>query len=384
MTPAARYGAAIEILDQIATGTPAEKALTGWARRSRFAGSKDRAAIRDHVFDVLRRKRSVSVLGGGEDGRSMVLGLLRQEGIDPKSIFSGEGHAPVPLTAQECAAGHPSTGGDALDLPEWLLPELDASLGDNVPEYAEILRHRAPVMLRVNLRRLDRDTAIAKLAQDGIVAETADIAPGALIVREGARRVQNSTLYQQGLVELQDGASQAVVAALPLHNGMRVLDMCAGGGGKSLAMAAMVDAQFFAYDANPQRLRDLPERARRAGVSVQICKAPEQAGPFDLILCDVPCSGSGSWRRSPEGKWRFDEDKLRELNRVQSEILTRAGAMVAAEGHLAYATCSVLKRENAGSVAEFLNECPEFKLGEQMNWLPGEMGDGFHLSLLTR
>lgn len=383
MTPAARYGAAIEILDQVLAGTPAEKALTTWARRSRFAGSKDRAAIRDHVFDVLRRKRSVGVWGGGVTGRAMILGLIRQQGIDPASVFSGEGHAPEGLSAAEQSAGHPAEGADALDLPDWLLPEATQSLGDKTEAYGEVLRHRAPVMLRVNSRKLDRNAAIAKLTDEGISAVTADVAPTALRVVEGARRINNSEAYRKGLVELQDGASQAVVEALPLRDGLRILDLCAGGGGKSLAMAGKVNGSFYAYDAHPQRLRDLSERAKRAGVKITLSKSPEAEAPFDLVLCDVPCSGSGSWRRSPEGKWALTEEKLQGLNRLQDEILERAASLLAPGGTLAYATCSVFDRENTTRVDQFLAQNPAFTATFQKTWIPGDDGDGFHLSILT-
>ncbi|CUH84974.1 RsmB/NOP family class I SAM-dependent RNA methyltransferase [Thalassovita mediterranea] len=383
MTPAARYGAAIEILDQILDGTPAEKALTTWARRSRFAGSKDRAAIRDHVFDILRRKRSTAVEGGVETGRAMVLGLLRQEGIDPATVFTGEGHAPATLSEAEQAAGQPAEGGAALDLPEALLEMFRDSLGDDLAEYAEALRHRAPVMLRVNSRKLSRDAAIPKLAAEGIIAEVSEAAPNALHVTEGARKINNSNAYRDGLVELQDGASQAVAEALPLEDGQKVLDMCAGGGGKSLAMAARAKARFMAYDANAQRLRDLPERARRASAQIEVCNNPEGAAPFDLILCDVPCSGSGSWRRAPEGKWRMDADGLHDLTQLQGQILRRAADLVATGGTLAYATCSVLKQENDDVVASFLAENQGFSLTREIHWLPGADGDGFYLAILT-
>ncbi|MCG7492617.1 RsmB/NOP family class I SAM-dependent RNA methyltransferase [Thalassobius sp. Cn5-15] len=383
MTPAARYGAAIEILDQILGGAPAEKALTTWARRSRFAGSKDRAAIRDHVFDILRRKRSVAVVGGAETGRAMVLGLLRQEGVDPAEVFSGEGHAPSALSEAEQAAGQPAEGGAALDLPEALLPMFRDSLGDDLGAYAEALRHRAPVMLRVNSRKLNRAAAITKLAAEGITAEVSEAAPNALHVIDGVRKINNSNAYRDGLVELQDGASQAVADALPLEDGQKVLDMCAGGGGKSLALAARAKARFMAYDANAQRLRDLPERARRASARIEVCQNPEGAAPFDLILCDVPCSGSGSWRRAPEGKWRMNPEKLHDLTQLQGQILRRAAGMVADGGTLAYATCSVLKRENDDIVRDFLAENRQFSLNQELHWLPASQGDGFYLAILT-
>lgn len=383
MTPAARYGAAIEILDQILDGVPVEKALTGWARRSRFAGSKDRAAIRDHVFEAVRRKRSSAALGGSATGRGMVLGLLRGQGVDPQTVFSGEGHAPAALTEDEQAAGDTPQGGAALDLPDWLLPALEQSLGDGLNAYAETLQSRAPVMLRVNLRKTTRAAAIAALEAEGITAIPASISDTALIVTAGERKINNAAVYQQGRVELQDGASQALVDALPLREGMKILDLCAGGGGKSLAIAGRVKAEIYAFDANVARLKDLPERARRAGAKITICKQPEAHGPFDLILCDVPCSGSGSWRRAPQGKWGVTPESLSEISDIQRKILDRAAVIVADGGTLAYATCSVLDSENRAPVEAFVSNTPRWQETRHLQWLPGPEGDGFALSLLT-
>jgi 16S rRNA (cytosine967-C5)-methyltransferase len=385
MTPEARIGAAAEVLDLILAGEPAEKALTSWGRRSRFAGSKDRAAVRDHVFDALRCKRSFAVLGGGLSGRGLMIGLLRSEGRDPADVFTGQGHAPAPMTDQETAGGGTPDGADALDLPDWIVPELQVSLGDPAP-VAQILRARAPVMLRVNLRKGTVPDAIRVLAKDGIVATPVGVSPTALLLSEGARRLSSSAAYLDGLVELQDGASQAVVDRLPLRDGMRVLDYCAGGGGKTLAMAGRACADFYAHDANPRRLKDLPVRAERAGITVKLLDsaALSGAGAFDLVLCDAPCSGSGAWRRSPEGKWAFDAAALQGLTQVQDEILDHAKALVAENGVLAYATCSVLQAENQSRISGFLARHPSWELQWSQQWLPGPEGDGFFAACLTK
>lgn len=390
MTPAAHIAAAAEILDDILDGAPAEKALTGWARRSRFAGSKDRAAIRDHVFDALRCRRSFGLLGGAETGRALMLGQMIADGRDPSDIFTGEGHAPAPLSPEEEAlvARDPAQAlsdaprAEACDMPDWVWPMLDASLPGQAEEVARNLRHRAPVFLRVNLRKTDPARAIADLAEDGIVAEPHPLAETALTLTEGARKVAHSGPYQDGHVELQDAASQAVVASLPLANGLRVLDYCAGGGGKTLAMAGRADAEFTAHDALPARMKDLPDRAARAGVQVNVTDRPD--GPYDIVLCDVPCSGSGAWRRSPDGKWRLTEAGFADLLGTQSEILDLAAPLVAPGGVLAYATCSVLAPENRDQVEAFLSRHPEWDLTTDMQWLPTDGGDGFYLAQLTR
>lgn len=387
MMPAARVQAAIEILDGYLAGKPAEQALTGWARRSRFAGSKDRAAVRDHVFDALRSQRSLAALGGAESGRGLMLGACRRDGIDPGSVFSGEGHAPAPLTAEEQASGHaPAEGAEALDIPDWLWPEFSASLGGEAEAAARILQSRAPVHLRVNLAKTDRDGAIEAMAADGVTCVPHPAAETALEVIEGPRRIRNSAAYLDGRVELQDAASQALVEALPLTDGMRVLDYCAGGGGKTLAIGARAKLELSAHDAAPQRMRDLPERAARAGLAVDLLDAPGVArgAPFDLVLCDVPCSGSGAWRRAPEGKWRLTPEKLDEVSATQAGILDRAAELVAPQGVLAYATCSLLARENTDQIAAFLDRHPGWRCLWQKSWSVTAGTDGFFAAHLTR
>lgn len=383
MTPAARVQTAIEILDRIALGDPAEKALTTWGRRARFAGSGDRAAVRDHVFDVLRRWRSTAALGGADTGRARMLGLMRMQEAPLDRVFSGERHAPAVLSEAERVAGKDPAGPEALDLPDWLADRFRSSLGDRGQAVAQALRHRADVFLRVNLLRGDVSAAIAALAEEDILAEPHGLSPTALRVTAGARRIARGQAYLSGLVELQDAASQAVVDVLPLTPGARVLDFCAGGGGKTLALAARLGgATVEAHDADPARMKDLPDRARRAGAAVQLRAAP--AGPYDLVLCDVPCSGSGAWRRAPEGKWRLTPETLEALCREQTTILETCAALVSAGGALAYATCSVLKEENSARIAEFVARHPGWKLSVERQFLPQDGGDGFYVVVLIR
>ena len=381
MTPAARHAAAIEVLDRILSGTPAEQALTNWGRASRFAGSGDRAALRDLVFQALRCRRSYAALGGGETGRGLILGSLRAEGIDPASVFTGEGHAPAAIGDEP---GHVPEGLEALDCPDWLAPQLQASLGADFAPVMQALRHRAPVFLRVNLARLSREEAQAQLAAEGIGCAFNKLVNSALEVTSNARKIQNATAYLDGLVELQDAASQAVVAALPLRDGMRVLDHCAGGGGKTLAMAARARLKLYAHDASPGRMRDLTARATRAGVKVILTDNPEKTKYYDLILTDVPCSGSGSWRRDPQGKWALDAARLAQIQQVQAQIMDRAAPMVAPGGVLAYATCSLLHSENAAQVAAFLARHSGWRQTGELRLTPLQGADGFYLALLTR
>lgn len=382
MTPAARAQAAIEALDKIAGGAAAEQVLTNWARGARYAGSKDRAAVRDLVFDVLRRWRSTAAQGGGDTGRARLLGLLRQTEGDIDGLFSGLGHGPKPLSEAERAAGAAPQGAEAEDLPDWLWPRFEAALGAQAGTVAQQLRHRAPVCLRVNLARTDRAGAAAALAEDGIQTQPAGQSPSALLVTEGARAVSRSRAFSEGLVELQDAASQAVVDALPLADGLRVLDYCAGGGGKSLAMAARAPgAVIHAHDADPRRMADIDPRAARAGAAIQRVARP--SGLYDLVLCDVPCSGSGAWRRAPEGKWRLTPARLDELCGIQAEILDRCKALVTPGGALAYATCSVLAEENDTQIARFLSRNPGWQCRDSRTFLPDAEGDGLFVAVLS-
>lgn len=383
MTPAARAAAAIQILDAILRGEPAEAQLTRWARGSRFAGSGDRAAVRDLIYDTLRRRRTRAALGGADSGRGLILGALREAGTDPAAIFTGEGHAPAPLTPAEAAGGRAPTAAEATDLPDWIAQALSADLGPDFPLLTEALRDRAPVWLRVNLARATPEAARAALAAEGIEAEPDPRCATALRVTAGERRIQSSAPYRDGLVELQDLSPQMACAALEVTRGTTVLDHCAGGGGKSLALAAR-GAQVTAWDASPARMRDLPARAARAGVRIRVAGTGGPRGQFDLVVTDVPCSGSGTWRRTPDAKWRLTHEDLGRLTRTQAEILDRAAAHVRPGGTLAYMTCSLLARENAEQVARFLAQHPEFRLQEAVTWTPLTASDGFFLARLLR
>ncbi|MFC7705158.1 RsmB/NOP family class I SAM-dependent RNA methyltransferase [Plastorhodobacter daqingensis] len=386
MTPAARIAAAITLLDDWLAGQPLEQALTTWGRHNRYAGSGDRAAIRDHVFDAVRRRRSFAALGGAETGRGLMIGALRAAGVDPVTMFTGEGHAPPPLSPDETGPPRAMSRGEALDCPDWLLPEFEASLGADTDAVLRALQARAPVFLRVNLARIDRPRAASALEAEGIVTRPHELAETALEVTEGARRVQHSAPFRDGLVELQDAASQAVVAALPLRANDRVLDYCAGGGGKTLAMAARLPLTLFAHDADPRRMRDLPARATRAGVRVTLLAPGEgsRAAPCDLVLLDVPCSGSGSWRRSPEAKWTLTPERLADLCRIQAQILSEASALVRPGGYLAYATCSLFERENAAQIAAFLARQHGWQQRHARLFTPRDGGDGFFVAILQR
>ena len=383
MTPGARVAAAIACLDQILAGQPAEQVLTTWGRMNRFAGSKDRAAIRDHVYGALRRKRSAAHVGGAMTGRGLMIGALQMDGAELSALFNGEGHAPAGLDGIE-GQGDLTTADPAAraDLPDWLFTLLSVERGDDALAIGQALRSRAPVWLRVNTLRATREKAAQALADDGIETGVHPTLDTALEVTGNAQKVSQSAPYLSGMVELQDAASQGAISRLPLRNGMKVLDYCAGGGGKALAIAAGTRAPVWAHDADPRRMGDIPARAKRAGADIRVTPDLRKAGQFDLVFVDAPCSGSGTWRRTPDAKWKLTADSLSRVVRLQDEIITKAEAFVAPGGVLAYATCSILADENQNHLPALLAR--GWRLEDEMRLDPSVHGDGFYLAILSR
>lgn len=393
MTPAARVQAAIEVLDRTLAGQAAEQALTGWARASRFAGSGDRAAVRDHVFAALRCLRSYTARAGAlaPSGRALMIGALRDLGRAPDEVFTGVSHAPAPLSPAETQALAAAPALQDLpaavraDCPDWLCAPLERALGADWEAAMQAQRARAPVFLRVNLARTTRPQAQSSLAFEGVVTRPSDLAETALEVLENANKIKPSQTYLQGLVELQDASSQAAVLSLTVQDGGSVLDYCAGGGGKTLALAARMRGRFVAHDAAPERMRDLPERAARAGVKVALAKPGGLSDrKFDLVLVDAPCSGSGTWRRTPDAKWRLTPERLSELVALQRRILSQAQVHVRPGGRLAYMTCSLLTEENEDQVDAFLGTHADFSCVQTRRFSPVSGGDGFFVAEFLR
>ncbi|WP_366129874.1 RsmB/NOP family class I SAM-dependent RNA methyltransferase [uncultured Roseovarius sp.] len=316
----------------------------------------------------------------------MLLGLLRDQELDPTEFYTGTGHAPPVLSDAEQQAGEAPDAASARDLPDWLWPRFKQALGPGAEAAAQVLRNRAPIVLRVNLRHCTRAQAISGLVDDGIMTQPMETAKSALQVTAGERKISSSKLFKSGGVELQDASSQAAVEAMDLRDGARVLDYCAGGGGKTLAMAALADCAWFAHDISVPRLADLPPRARRAGIDVEILdgSALPRMAPFNMVLCDAPCSGSGTWRRNPEAKWALTPERLRELTELQRQILSEAASLVAPGGRLIYTTCSILTEENQESVDRFLCDFPAWSKLQSRNWPISDQSDGFFFAELSR
>lgn len=386
MIPGARVQAAIEIIDRWAAGHESlSRVIANWGRRNRYAGSGDRRAIADLVHDAVRRLRSAAWVAGVDepaDGRAVMVGslLLDGHGSDGlESLFSGERHAPAPLSADERSrVGRPlsaSSWAVRFDVPDWLEPRLS-----ELPEGAVgALANRAPLFLRANRLRTDVAGAVAALTADGIGVEPGPRAPDCLRVVSGAHKVAGSEAYRNGLVEIQDASSQAVAAYALARPGEIVLDYCAGGGGKALALAADMcgHGEVHLHDVAPARLAQAAGRSRRAGARIEL-HAPGDLGDLtgrcDLVFADVPCSGSGAWRRNPDEKWRLTEEKLANYVETQRTILDDAVRMLRPGGRLIYATCSILQDENAVACEDFRGTFPG---RPPLRLLPGDDGDGF-------
>jgi 16S rRNA (cytosine967-C5)-methyltransferase len=381
MTPAAHVSAAIEILGDLAERRrPAADALKDWGQRRRFAGSKDRAAIAGLVYDALRKSASAAFVMGADTPRAIMLGALREaRGLDAIAIAelcSGEGHAPPPLSDDERVRLETATLDGAPDhvrgdYPEWLAARFAEAFGARAVEEGRALATRAPLDLRVNLLKCDPAQARAKLAH--LSPTPTPLSPLGLRIEAGPGRgpaLAAETAFVKGLVEPQDEASQLASLLCAAEPGAQVLDLCAGGGGKALALAAQMHnrGQIYAFDSDGRRLMPIHARLERAGARNIQVRAPrgqtdvlaDLAGRCDLVLIDAPCTGTGVWRRHPDAKWRLAPGALTQRVAEQAALLVAATRFVKPGGRIAYVTCSLLIEENEGQIAAFLAAHPDF------------------------
>ena len=385
MTPGAHIAAAIEVLDQILAGKNAEASLIKWGRSNRFAGSADRNAIRDLVFDALRQKNSLTKRSKNISGRSWIIALLKKREVDLDEYFGATRYSPPKIKKWELELLPIENESDLYDIPDWLWPKWKASLGIKAIEVADTLKERANIFLRVNIIKGTRKDAIQALEKDGIISKFHPTVSTALIINKGTRKIKNSEAYNLGLVELQDASSQASVLKLNIDQNGPILDFCAGGGGKSLALSAYLNKPIFAYDANFERMKDLPNRASRSGADIRIIKSNDlKKSHYGLVFCDAPCSGSGTWRRDPEGKWSLTLQDYERLLSLQENILATASQLVKTNGNLVYATCSILKDENKAQIQKFLESANDWVIEKEKCSIPSELGDGFYFSILKR
>jgi 16S rRNA (cytosine967-C5)-methyltransferase len=429
MTPGARIAAAIDILATLDEARrPVADVLKEWGFAHRFAGSKDRSAIAALAYDALRRKASSAWIMGDPGARASVIGALKQSrqmnAEEIAALFSGEGHAPPPLMYEERRRLDEATLEGAPDYvrgdyPEWLSSAFTESLGSDAADEGAALARRAPVDLRVNGLKGDRAKALAALSH--LNPSETPFSPWGLRIEIGADGrgppLAAEPAYVKGLVEVQDEGSQIAALLSGVEAGGQVLDLCAGGGGKSLAFAAMMknQGQIYATDSDGRRLTPIYQRLDRAGARNVQVRAPkgtqdilsELIGRCDIVFVDAPCSGSGAWRRNPDAKWRMRPGALDQRIKDQKEVFAKASQYVKKGGRLVYVTCSLLKSENEDRVAEFLSARVDFapieaahlaratglpelapyasKLGAGLRLSPLRTGtDGFYIASLAR
>ena len=388
MTPNARIASAILIIDSIIAGDPAEKVLTNWARKSRFAGSSDRSAVRDIVYDCLRSLNSFGTLGGNKTGRGVIIGYLLFSNKEPNLFFNGIGYGPSELTPSELShidlTQNESSPLEVLDFPDCLLDELKDSLGESFYSVNKTLKQRAPFYIRVNLSKATLDEVQLILRDEGIETELDDTCVTALKVLSNPRKVKQSDAYKTGLLDIQDLNSQISCGTIPVENGWKLLDFCAGGGGKSLALSDRFSGTIDAYDKDFLRMKDIPVRSDRAGVRINLLSNDDirTVSSYDLVICDVPCTGSGAWRRNPDAKWTLTTDNYEALKKTQQEIFDDASKLVSGNGVLVYMTCSLLKAENSDQVEAFLLRNSDWEVVFQESFPLSNSGDGFFVTHL--
>jgi 16S rRNA (cytosine967-C5)-methyltransferase len=431
MTPAARLSAAIELIDAIDTQrVPAAKALKEWGTAHRYAGSGDRAAISGLVWDVLRRRASSAWIMDSDTPRARVLGMLKVErGLDAGTIAAlcdGGRFAPQPMTEAEHAALASRSLEDAPahiagDYPEWLDGYLAQVFGDDRAAEATAMASRAPLDLRVNTLKAKREKVLGSTAHLGTMPTP--WSPLGLRIELGAD-ARNPGIHAEedfikGAIEVQDEGSQLAALLSGAKPGEQVIDLCAGAGGKTLALAAMMQGKgrLIATDHDKRQLAPIYERLSRAGVhnaDVRTPKGPNDTlsdihASADLVLIDAPCTGTGTWRRNPDAKWRMRPGALEVRLKDQVAVLDRAATLVKPGGRIAYITCSVLSQENGEQVRAFVSRHPEFAVvppsqtvtalgdkagdftaatlqsAEGLLMTPRRTGtDGFFVSVLTR
>ncbi|WP_417460872.1 RsmB/NOP family class I SAM-dependent RNA methyltransferase [Kordiimonas sp.] len=386
MQPSARIAAGIELLSQIEEaiecgGAPADRLVADYFRARRYAGSKDRRAVTEAIYAILRmRERLLWALGSLSHpvtARALFILYLQQEAPDQLGLFGEEGntHAPDALDEHEAALIKAAATLDwdkapvniQVNVPKWTHAGFEKRFGSELIEAVNALNETAPLDVRINRLKRPDDTL------NNILSNSSELFEKHVFSSDGYRsssrvNLANEKAYQSGLVEVQDEAAQVAASLVAAAPGMQVVDLCAGAGGKSLAVAPDMKnkGQIHAFDISGGRLKELRVRLQRAGCrNIQVTRLAAEgdgralalaplAGKADRVMLDVPCSGSGTWRRSPDQRWRFDAEGLKNLNEVQAGLLREGAGLIKPGGRLIYMTCSVLPAENEEIVENFL------------------------------
>lgn len=396
MTPGARVSAVIELLMAIDHDPlPPDQIIDQYFRKRRYAGSGDRRYIGAHVYDILRHRARLdwwlerTGLGIAPDARSRALVFLivqdRASPDDLGAIFTGSTHCPTPMNDDEvnlvdALYGRPAVNEDMpdhvrLEYPEWMDRSFREMWGEDLEQEMSALNQQAPMDLRVNTMKAPPEDALARLRQDFMECEPTPLSPMGIRVA-GKVRLGGTRAFKEGLIEVQDEGSQLVSMLVDARPGMTVIDYCAGAGGKTLAMAAMmaegerVSGRLHALDVSSYRLERMAPRQKRAGIhgiKRRVIAAEndpwvaENAATADRVLCDVPCTQTGSWRRNPEARWRFSPQDLDDIQLTQQRILESAATLVRPGGRLIYVTCSLLQEENERQLIWFLENHADFQ-----------------------
>ncbi|MDA8888682.1 RsmB/NOP family class I SAM-dependent RNA methyltransferase [Hellea sp.] len=379
-----RIKAAIEVLDDILNRkTPATLALRDWGKSNRYAGSKDRSAIGNYVYDALRCKNSLEFRMNNDKPRALILGsavfIGERTTEELFEAFENNKHSPGQLTKDEILklSGSIDLSGAPdwvrADIPEWIWPAFENNFPDSAIDEGNALTKRPPLDLRVNTLKSNVSDVINELKDKNI--EKCAISPVGLRIaaaRADGRlpNIQIEESYQTGAVEIQDEGSQIVSLLVDAKPGETILDYCAGAGGKTLALAADMQNKgtVFGFDIDKRRLSPLYQRAQRAGANIIDIRQPpseslkDLVGKMDRVLVDAPCTGLGTWRRKPDSKWRLNEDGLELRNNEQRSVLNSAKGFVRPGGLLFYVTCSMLAEENEAQVYDFIEKNDNFSL----------------------
>ena len=375
-----RLAAAIEVLEDIEKRRrPAADALKDWGLSHRFAGAGDRAAIGNIVYDALRRKRSAGWMLDDDTPRAIGFGALllewRETAQSLNQALEGDRFAPPPLSPEELdliASRSLDDAPDAVraDCPDWCAPLLEQAFGADWVEEGRALAARPPLDLRVNTINANRDRILGELSGMGAAATSLASQGIRIPPIDGSGRhpnVQAEPAFQKGWFEVQDEGSQIAAELAGAKPGMQVLDFCAGAGGKTLALSAIMEnrGQIFAHDAEKIRLAPIFDRIRRSdNRNIQIVTKPAELvalqDHMDIVLIDAPCTGSGTWRRRPDAKWRLTQRQLDVRKAEQAAILDAAKVYVKPGRQLVYITCSVFDEENRDQIDRFTSDNPEF------------------------